>query len=300
MRKKTAIIILIAVNILWSNQSYSTDTIPSFEQMYSFEDIQLIEYEFLVIGLSPLSSDPPDTSMWGRKQFTILSRDVSQDSAIVDFELRKFSFLDNSIVDTIGRFRIYNNEFNGYPELSNVCERGISHLACESNLTEWFEITSCLLDNGSNVDNQQKFGRLTKSGDGGLAFNAGVIQGIGYEHFELSGAQNLFIDEKMVGFISSNDTIGEISDLDEFSSTENLEEVLSEAVLSPNPTSGRLVISPYDRQMRVTIIDITGNVHGGPVDYHGVMDVSDLSPGLYCVQIHRRGIEVTIRHFVKI
>ncbi len=211
----------------------SVDSIPKFQEMYSFDQVELLEYEFLVVGLQDYFIR--DTTRWGRKQFEILSAEVNSDSAFVEYNLNEFSFLDNSTVETAGHLVIYNSEYVGLPELSNICENQNAHFGCNSNLMEVFELSACRLNNGASVDSDGRFGRVSKRGDGDLAYSLEITEGLGYSYFSLTGSSNTFIQETLTGFVENGDTIGTVSDFNLLASNNLDTNQPIDITIFPNP-----------------------------------------------------------------
>jgi len=282
---------------LANDSIYSLDSIPGFQEMYSYENIELIEYDFEKLYNSPTGVD---TLSWGKKQFTILSKLVFPDSVIVDFDLRILSFIDNSITDTLGTFRIYSTTVgaeDSIPELSAVTvSGGYAHLNCDGNFSDWFEIKQCGIDFVGSPDS--KFGRLLKNGDGGLAWSVGILEGLGYDHFELSGAPDIYIKEELVGFVQAADTTGIITDFEIISSSEELIDL--DFSLSPNPVSDYLRLSINSGKLTIEITDATGTIHCQS-DFRQLIDVSELESGIYFIRvIDPNYVRSTIKRFYKI
>lgn len=280
----------------------SIDTIPMFAEMYSYEDIDLVEYDFVRVR-----NDGGDTIKWGKKQFIIESKQVTSDSAIIHFTLNIFDLIDSSVTNTTGAFRIYNEEHNGYPELSKITEQhnGMpAHLGCSSNLSEWFEIDECRLDYarvGGNMAVDTKFGRLLKSGDGALAYSASLIEGLGYNSFELSGSQFEYVLESLVGYVTSTDTIGVVSDPEQILAAVPLDNQTTNIELFPNPASNKISIAPYDTSMEIIFMDYAARQFDLEVSKAGSVDVSLLKSGIYYAQILDTFLGYySVRRFIRI
>jgi|GEM_PF-3478846 len=261
----------------------SFDSIPGFQEMYSYENIELIEYDFLRTEFKGFDVDE-DTVKWGKKQFTILSKLVTPDSVIVDFDLKTLSFIDNSIVDTSGTFRIYNTSVNGtdsIPELSTVSNSlGEAHINYHGNFSEWFELDQYRMD--YLIADDSRFGLLLKRGSGAFVWGAGLLEGLGYDHYFLTGDQGGYVGEELVGFVQAADTTGIITDFDIISSSEELIDL--DFSLSPNPVSDYLRLSINSGKWTIEITDATGRLHCQS-DFQELIKVSEFESGIYFIRV---------------